>query len=665
LASASPRRRALLADAGIGFEVDVSGVDETVETEWLSAPGSLEPGARVAMELAARKARAVAARRPGMQVLGADTVVVTEEGELLGTPKDRAEAKRMIELLNGRPHRVHTGVVLIEGHMERHRVATAIVRFRALTPDEIDAYVATGEGDDKAGAYGYQGLGRALVASVEGDAETVIGLPIAVVKDLLSTARRESMVSFAAAVAFLLAAILIFAAPAPAVENWTEYRYADPPIGTLTVLTIEVEARLIGGDTMIVRRFDGRRLEIVVQDTTPRRLILDRAEDGLLEYLIEPRFAPRAESVRPARPAIPSPASVLREPPPVIQSSRPVSPPITPSPPPTVLVTPPASSSTRPVAGSSIEPAAAPPVATAVAPVAIAIGRETGGTVAVERPAALGRDQKPETSLEQFGVTKPGEVAHFTLAQELIDRGLHTDAIAQFLDFVARYPKSLMKEAAMMRVGRAYHLRGEEHEREAIRQKDLRRSGAANEEIDKAIQDFNSATDAFRVVQATFPNSHQATSIQLAIAQAMHGRIRAQFQKGGAPMDEPLVVVEYLRVTSADGESRPLSSARLGIAQYYRDLGDARLAARLDRVLILEAYQRAMKEYREIIAAFPNEPASEESLIDMARLLDRNLELRRFQEAVRFYDLLVTRFPASRFAAEARERSKWIKENYL
>jgi TolA-binding protein len=355
----------------------------------------------------------------------------------------------------------------------------------------------------------------------------------------------------------------------------------------------------------------------------------------------------------------------LREPPPVVPSSRPVPPPITPSPPPTVLVTPPTASSPRPVSTSAVEPAAPPSVATAAPPVAVALGQATGGPVAVERPTALGRDQKPDTSSEQFGVTKPGEVAHFTLAQELIERGLYTDAIAQFLDFVARYPKSLMKEAAMMRVGRAYHLRGEEHEREAIRQKDLRRSGAANEAIDKALQDFNSATDAFRVVQATFPNSPQATVTQLAIAQAMHGRIRAKFQKGGAPMDEPLVVVEYLRVTSADGETRPISSARLGIAQYYRDLGDARLAVRLDRALMLEAYQRAMKEYREIIAAFPNEPATEESLIDMARLLDRNLELRRFDEAVRYYDLLVVRFPSSRFAAEARERSKWIKENYL
>jgi len=653
----------LLAAAGIDFEVEVSGVDETAAIEWLATSGPLEPGARVALELAGRKARAVAARRPGALVLGADTVVVTEEGELLGAPLDRAESKRMIGLLNGRPHRVHTGVVLIEGEEERRRVATAIVQFRELTAAEIDAYVATGEGDDKAGAYGYQGIGRGLVAAVEGDAETVIGLPIAVVKDLLGESRQETSARPPVALATLFAAILLIASAVAALEDWIEYRHVDPPIGAITVLTLETEARLIGGDTSIVRRFDGRRLEIMVHDTAPRRLILARAEHGLLEYFIEPRLAPRAESGRASLPAIPPSASVLRDPPPIPLASRPSPPPIPLSPPPTVLVTPPAPSSLRATPSPPAVPGAAfPPQSAAIA---IAIGREMGGPVAVERPVALGRDRKPETPLEEFGVVQPDEEAHFMLAQELIDRGLHTEAIARFLDFVTRYPESPMKEAAMMRVGRAYNLRGEEHKRESIRQRELRRFDAANDEINRAIQDFNFATDAFRVTQTTFPNSRQAAEIQLSIAQALHGSVRARFQNDEAPVDEPLVVVEYLRVTLADGELRPISSARLGIAQYYRDLGNARLAARLDRTLILEAYQRAKKEYREIIAAFPNEPAAETSLIDLARLLDRNLELRHFDEAVRYYDQLVARFPLSRYAAEARERSKWIKENYL
>lgn len=668
LASASPRRRALLAAAGIDFEVEVSGVDETAADEWLSPSAPLAPGARVALELAARKARAVAARRPGARVLGADTVVATEAGELLGSPRDRAESKRMIELLNGRAHRVHTGVALIEGEEERRRVATAIVRFRDLTPAEIDAYVATGEGDDKAGAYGYQGIGRNLVAAVEGDPETVIGLPTAVVKELLGASRRAAVERPLAVIASLFAAVLLLASSVAAIEDWIEYRYAAPPVDALAVLTFEVETRLIGGDTLIVRRFDGRRMEIMVRDTMPRRLSFARAGEGRIEYIIEPRPAARTEAGRGTRPGEPRPVSISRDSPPLAPpaappspppATRPMPPPIMSPPPPIVLLTPPTASAPQPPPAAPVMPMA--PVAQAVAVTQPA----SGGPAAVERPAPLGRDRRPETPLEEFGLTKPGEEAHFRLAQELLERGLHTEALAQFLDFVTRYPESPMKEAAMSRIGRAYHRRGEEHEREAHRQRDLRRSGAANEEFDRAIRDFNLAADAFRVVQATFPNSHQAAAIQLSIAQALHGRIRARFHKGEPPVDEPLVVVEYLRVTAEDGETLSLSLARLGIAQYYRDLGDARMAARSDRALMLEAYQRAMKEYREIIVAFPNQPATEEALIDLARLLDRNLELRRFNEAVGYYDQLATSFPASRFAAEARERSKWIRENYL
>ncbi len=190
LASASPRRCRLLAGEGYDLVVDPAGVDESLP------PGSYEPsepvesGRRAAQLIAVRKAVAVAARRPGEIVLGADTIVVTEDGSILGQPRDRAESRAMIERLSGRSHWVHTGVAVVRDEAVCDAADTARVRFRPLSPPEIDAYVASGEGDDKAGAYGYQGLGRGLVESVEGDEQTVIGLPLRLVADLVGMMER-------------------------------------------------------------------------------------------------------------------------------------------------------------------------------------------------------------------------------------------------------------------------------------------------------------------------------------------------------------------------------------------------------------------------------------------------------------------------------------------
>lgn len=180
LASASPRRRELLARLGVDFEVRPVDADET------PLPGEApEPLVR---RLALAKARAAA--RPGELALGADTVVAIEN-QLLGKPADEADARRMLRALSGRTHDVWTGVALFapgkEGgtrelaHVERTRVT-----FRELSEAEIVDYVASGEPLDKAGAYAIQGGAAPFVERVDGDYDNVVGLPLATVRQLLA-----------------------------------------------------------------------------------------------------------------------------------------------------------------------------------------------------------------------------------------------------------------------------------------------------------------------------------------------------------------------------------------------------------------------------------------------------------------------------------------------
>ena len=171
LASASPRRRELLAAAGWSFIVRPAAVDER--------PHRDEPPADYACRLARKKADAVVAPEEAV-VLGADTVVVLEE-HLLEKPRDPPDAARMLHLLSGRTHEVITGICLRLG---RHRVvdlARTRVRFAVLSAREIEAYVASGEPMDKAGAYGIQGLASKFVERVDGCYFNVVGLPLALV----------------------------------------------------------------------------------------------------------------------------------------------------------------------------------------------------------------------------------------------------------------------------------------------------------------------------------------------------------------------------------------------------------------------------------------------------------------------------------------------------
>lgn len=168
LASGSPRRAAILDQLGIPHVIRAPRLDECVP------PGELP--AVAARRLAVEKASAVAAA-PGETVLAADTVVALGD-EVLGKPADVAEAETMIARLAGREHQVFTGLALRRDGRVVSGVERTRVRFRSLAPREPAEYVATGEALDKAGAYGIQGRGAALVERIEGDYFNVVGLPV-------------------------------------------------------------------------------------------------------------------------------------------------------------------------------------------------------------------------------------------------------------------------------------------------------------------------------------------------------------------------------------------------------------------------------------------------------------------------------------------------------
>jgi len=185
LASASPRRAELLRNAGLAFRVEVPNLEEAPE------PG--EAPDAYARRLARDKARVVAARCPGELVLAADTIVVAGD-HLLEKPRDPADAARMLRLLSGRSHQVTTGVCLLlletrneklETAFEDVRSETTQVTFAPLTEEEIQAYVATGQTMDKAGAYGIQEFASRFVTRVEGCYFNVVGLPVQLVYRML------------------------------------------------------------------------------------------------------------------------------------------------------------------------------------------------------------------------------------------------------------------------------------------------------------------------------------------------------------------------------------------------------------------------------------------------------------------------------------------------
>jgi septum formation protein len=177
LASGSPRRRAILEQLGIPFRAVEPAVDETAVVGGL--PADLVQGRALA------KARAVAAAHPEALVVAADTAVVAD-GEILGKPRDAAEAEAMLRRLVGRDHVVVTGLAVIGRGRQEVAADAARVWMRHADAAAIAAYVRSGEPLDKAGAYAIQGRGAALVTRVDGDFYTVVGLPVGLLVDVLA-----------------------------------------------------------------------------------------------------------------------------------------------------------------------------------------------------------------------------------------------------------------------------------------------------------------------------------------------------------------------------------------------------------------------------------------------------------------------------------------------
>lgn len=179
LASGSPRRKELLHSLGLPFEVRVSNVDESFDPK-------LEPS-RIVEDLSYKKATHIANAVPEGLVIGSDTIVVID-GQVLGKPKSPDEAISMLTMISGRTHTVYTGVGLIDAASGQSRVEhrSTEVSIKSLSLEQIRSYVSTGEPMDKAGSYAIQGIGATLVEKINGDYFTVVGLPLALLSDMLS-----------------------------------------------------------------------------------------------------------------------------------------------------------------------------------------------------------------------------------------------------------------------------------------------------------------------------------------------------------------------------------------------------------------------------------------------------------------------------------------------
>jgi septum formation protein len=177
LASRSPRRAELLSRLGLQFGIVPAEVDESYVDH--------EMPAAHAERLAREKASTIASAHPDAIVIGSDTIVIIDS-DVLGKPKDSADAVSMLQRLSGREHEVYTAVAIAHRAQLVSDLERVKVRFRTLDREECEAYVGTGEPLDKAGAYGIQGFGSALVESIEGDYFAVMGLPVVRTLDLLN-----------------------------------------------------------------------------------------------------------------------------------------------------------------------------------------------------------------------------------------------------------------------------------------------------------------------------------------------------------------------------------------------------------------------------------------------------------------------------------------------
>ena len=191
LASKSPRRRALLEQMGVrDFRILTPDIDEHMDRDL--------PPAELVRQISLEKAQAVAAQAdPNTVVIAADTVVALD-GVVLGKPADKEEAFRMLSLLSGNRHQVYTGLTVLRGEQVFSQWEETAVTFRSLTAEEIEAYIATGEPMDKAGAYGIQGYGALFIQGISGDYYNVMGLPVCRLGQILGQLGMDCMALAAA-----------------------------------------------------------------------------------------------------------------------------------------------------------------------------------------------------------------------------------------------------------------------------------------------------------------------------------------------------------------------------------------------------------------------------------------------------------------------------------
>ena len=191
LASKSPRRRALLEQMGVkDFRILTPDIDEHMDREL--------PPAELVRQISLEKAQAVAAQAdPNAVIIAADTVVALD-GVVLGKPADEEEAFRMLSLLSGNRHQVYTGLTVLRREQVFSQWEETSVTFRPLTAEEIEAYIATGEPMDKAGAYGIQGYGALFIEGISGDYYNVMGLPVCRLGQILGQLGMDCMALAAA-----------------------------------------------------------------------------------------------------------------------------------------------------------------------------------------------------------------------------------------------------------------------------------------------------------------------------------------------------------------------------------------------------------------------------------------------------------------------------------
>ena len=184
LASASPRRRELLTQAGLRFDVHPAHIDESRHPN--------ESPHTYVQRLALEKAQAILTLHPNATILGADTTVVLHHDgadEILNKPADLADAERMLRLLSARTHQVHTGIAVVTSTTQLTHIETTHVTFSEIIEEDLQHYLTSGDPLDKAGAYGIQGYAARWIPRIEGDYFNVVGLPIAATIPLLNALR--------------------------------------------------------------------------------------------------------------------------------------------------------------------------------------------------------------------------------------------------------------------------------------------------------------------------------------------------------------------------------------------------------------------------------------------------------------------------------------------